>query len=268
VGPSGFQSQMADFNGDGKQDLIVAGSGANALGYRQGVGNGNFMPEQVLNAGSGLSAQGIVAVDYDGDGDMDLVAQEYVQSVANTGTITLYRNNGAASFTRVLLASGHPESYRVVAGDLNADGRTDLVYGKALSTVVYALQQPNGELGGEVVLPVTFGSAQGVLLGDMDNDNDLDIVVSNRANGVNAYFSVFSNDGNGVFSAPQSKATGIFPTALQLVDMNGDGRLDVVTAESVVGSRAGYYPQLANGTFGSRVVVLPTNTQLNSDQSR
>ena len=264
VGPSGFQSQMADFNGDGKQDLIVAGSGANALGYRQGVGNGNFMPEQVLNAGSGLSAQGIVAVDYDGDGDMDLVAQEYVQSVANTGTITLYRNNGAASFTRVLLASGHPESYRVVAGDLNADGRTDLVYGKALSTVVYALQQPNGELGAEVVLPVTFGSAQGVLLGDMDNDNDLDIVVSNRANGVNAYFSVFSNDGNGVFSAPQSKATGIFPTALQLVDMNGDRRLDVVTAESVVGSRAGYYPQLADGTFGSRVVVLPTNTQLNA----
>ena len=264
VGPSGFQSQMADFNGDGKQDLIVAGSGANALGYRQGVGNGNFMPEQVLNAGSGLSAQGIVAVDYDGDGDMDLVAQEYVQSVANTGTITLYRNNGAASFTRVLLASGHPESYRVVAGDLNADGRTDLVYGKALSTVVYALQQPNGELAAETALPVTFGSAEGVLLGDIDNDNDLDIVVSNRANGVNAYFSVFSNNGSGVFSATQSKATGIFPVARQLVDMNGDGRLDVVTGESVAGSRAGYYPQLSDGTFGSRVVVLPTNTQLNS----
>ena len=264
VGPSGFQSQMADFNGDGKLDLIVAGSGGNALGYRQGVGDGSFMPEQLLNAGSGLSAQGIVAVDYDGDNDMDLVAQEYVQSVANTGTITLYRNNGTASFTRVVLASGHPESYRVVAGDLNGDGRTDLVYGKALSTVAYALQQPSGELGAEVALPVTFGSAQGVLLGDMDNDNDLDIVVSNRANGVNAYFSVFSNDGSGVFSAPQNTTTGIFPTALQLVDMNGDGRLDVVTGQSVVGSRAGYYPQLANGTFGSRVVVLPTNTQLNS----
>ena len=264
VGPSGFQSQMADFNGDGELDLIVAGSGGNALGYRQGIGDGSFMPEQLLNAGSGLSAQGIVAVDYDGDGDMDLVAQEYVQSVANTGTITLYRNNGTASFTRVVLASGHPESYRVVAGDLNGDGRTDLVYDKALSTVAYALQQPNGELAAETALPVTFGSAEGVFLGDVDNDNDLDIVVSNRANGVNAYFSVFSNNGSGVFSAPQNTTTGIFPVARQLVDMNGDGRLDVVTGESVAGSRAGYYPQLSDGTFGARVVVLPTNTQLNS----
>lgn len=261
---SGFNSELADFNGDGNLDLIVAGSGANALGYRQGVGDGSFLEEQSLNAGTGLSVDAIVAVDYDLDGDIDLVALEYVQSVADTGAITLYRNDGSATFTRIVLRSDLPVSYQVGAGDLNGDGRPDVVFGKTETTVAYALQQSDGALGTEVLLPATLSSMAGVLLGDMNNDGDLDIVVGNRANGVNAYFSVFSNDGNGVFSAPQNKTTGNFPVVHQLVDMNGDGRLDVVTGESVVGSRAGYYPQLADGTFGSRVVVLPTNTQLNS----
>jgi surface-anchored protein len=263
LGVAGFQSQVADFNGDCQLDLIVAGSGADALGYRRGVGDGSFLPELSLNSGTGLSIQGIVAVDYDLDGDMDLIALEYVQSVENTGAVALFRNNGTASFTRVVLKGGLPTGYDVVAGDLNGDGRPDLVYNQGTS-VAYALQQPSGDLGPETMLPATLNSVSGVKLGDMNGDGDLDIVVGNRANNPNAYFSLFSNDGNGVFAAPQNKTTGIFPDVHKLADMNGDGRLDVVTGESVVGSRAGYYPQLADGTFGSRVVVLPTNTQLNS----
>jgi surface-anchored protein len=267
LGVPGFQSQLADFNGDGKPDMIVAGSGTDALGYRQGVGDGSFLPEQSVNAGTGLSAQGIVAVDYDVDGDMDFVALEYVQSGATTepgsGAVTLFRNDGTGSFTRVVLKSGLSAGYEVDAGDLNGDGRPDLVYNQDTS-VAYALQQPSGELGAETVLPATLNSISGVQLGDMDNDGDVDIVVGNRANNPNAYFSVFSNDGNAIFGAPQNKTTGIFPDLHALADLNGDGRLDVVTGESVVGSRAGYYPQLTDGTFGSREVVLPTNTQLNS----
>ncbi len=267
LGVPGFQSQVADFNGDGKLDLLVAGSGANALGYRQGVGDGSFLPEQSLNAGTGLSAQGIVAVDYDADGDMDFVALEYVQSgvttVPGSGAVTLFRNNGTASFTRVVLKSGLPAGYEVDSGDLNGDGRPDVVYNLD-TTVAYALQLPSGELGPEMVLPATLNSISGIQLGDMDNDGDLDIVVGNRANNPNAYFSVFSNDVNATFDAPLNKTTGIFPEVHALADLNGDGRLDVITGESVAGSRAGYYPQLADGTFGTRVVVLPTNTQLNS----
>jgi surface-anchored protein len=258
-------SVVADFNGDGKLDLITSGSGVEQLGYRQGLGGGNFLPEQGLNLGSGQRSGGLNTIDYDNDGDMDFVAAEAPSASSTSTQLVLYRNNGTASFTRNVLMSSNaaPSFFQLFPGDLNGDGRVDLVFRKGATSAVYALQQTDGSFGAEVTLATSPSNAF-PRLADMDNDGDLDVVVGNYATSGSGTITVFKNNGSGTFIASPSFNGGVSPNVLSLTDMNGDGLRDIVSSQSTNGSRAGYYPQLADGTFSARVNVMTAITALNS----
>jgi surface-anchored protein len=258
-------SVVADFNSDGKLDLVTSGSGVEQLGYRQGLGGGNFSPEQGLNLESGQRSGGLNTIDYDNDGDVDFVAAEAPSSSTPSTQLVLYRNNGTATFTRVVLMSSNttPSFFQLFPGDLNADGRVDLVYRKGASAAVYAIQQADGSFGAEVTLATSPSNAF-PRLGDIDNDGDLDVVVGIHAASGAGTISVFKNDGNGSFTLSSSFNGGVSPNVLRLTDMDADGRVDIVSSTNTAGSRAGYFPQFADGTFGPRVNVMTPITALNS----
>ena len=252
--------QLVDLNGDGKLDLAFSGAGG--VGYVLGIGNGNFLPVQYLVGSSG-ARNDMVAIDYDGDGDVDLLNLQ--SNATDTADIlSLYRNDGTANFTRVELITSLPRSSsQVEAADLDGDGRLDLVYGLGNTGVAYALQQANGSFASQVVLPVTLTTAS-VQVADLDADGDQDIVVGNRTGANNGALTVFKNSGTGVFTAAQTIPTGNFPSVLKITDMDGDGRVDIVTTQLIANTRVGWYPQLPGGTFGPRVNVMTAVTQLNS----
>jgi surface-anchored protein len=252
--------QLVDLNGDGKLDLAIAGAGG--VGYILGVGDGSFSPVQYLPGSIG-ARNDLVAIDFDGDGDVDLLNLQ-ANATDTADILSLYRNDGTANFTRVELITSLPRfSSQVEAADLNGDGRLDVVYGRGNTGVAYAMQQANGTLGSEVILPVTLTTASAQVT-DLDADGDHDIVVGNRTGANNGAITVFKNSGSGVFTAAQTISTGNFPSVLKLTDMNGDGRMDIVSTQLVANTRAGYFPQLADGTFGPRVNVMTAITQLNS----
>ena len=91
-----------------------------------------------------------------------------------------------------------------------------------------------------------------VALGDIDNDGDLDIVVTNRkANTV----GVLNNNGAGVFTTT-TFSTGVgkfgkFPMSVKLGDMNNDGDLDIVTTNASVGKKNGSIAILLGNGAGS-----------------
>jgi len=126
-------------------------------------------------------------------------------------------------------------------GDVNGDGVLDLLVGRSPQLSVGGLSllinSGNGSFLGAVSLP-GVSSPRSVVLGDMDNDGDLDAVVSDRGVlGTTDHYNdgvvVLMNDGLGHFLAQPLLAfatTDDEPAGLALGDLNGDGYLDVVVA--------------------------------------
>ncbi len=126
-GPFAWSVAVADLNGDGKPDLVVANSGSHTVGVLLGNGDGTFQPAATYDAGIGNSASVAVA-DVNGDGKPDLL-------VANTntgadGTLGVLLGNGDGTFQPVVTydsgSYGAVGPQSIAVADFNGDGKPDL----------------------------------------------------------------------------------------------------------------------------------------------
>jgi hypothetical protein len=192
-------------------------------------------------------------VDLDADGLQDLVVGSKIDPTATeTGLLFFFRNEGSARAPRLRLADTLrlAEAYNQAPafGDLNGDGRTDLVLGTWSGDVLYF----RGEAGpgarrftadSTVAFRLPRGSNAMPALGDLDGDGDLDLLVG-QSNGA---LSFYRNDGTP--GAPRfalaAERMGEISTgrrsAPALVDLDADGLLDLV-----LGSEAGGLTVLRN----------------------
>ncbi|MES2791685.1 MAG: FG-GAP-like repeat-containing protein [Planctomycetota bacterium] len=151
----------------------------------------------------------------------------------------------------------------VVTADVNGDGHLDMVVANSLSNNISVRFGDGFGTFGAVVNYSAGGKkakqTTTVAVGDVDGDGDLDIVVTNRkTNNV----SVLLNNGAGVFGAATLYDTGVknsgkFPTSVKLGDMDNDGDLDIVTANSNTGKNGSISILLGNGagSFGAANVT-------------
>jgi VCBS repeat protein/IPT/TIG domain-containing protein/exosortase sorting signal-containing protein len=217
--PGGFvdsdlgRGAVADFNNDGKSDLVISAYGT----LRIMLGNGDGTLAAPTDVGSG---GGLVMADFNGDGKPDLAV------VSNKVSILL--SNGNGTFTSAGNYSAGDTPSDVATGDFNGDGKTDLVVSNYPSNIVSILLG-NGD--GTFTGPVNYPAGNwplSVAVADFNGDGKTDIVVTNH---FDKAFSILLGNGNGTFSAPLSYATPeIFPSNLAVGDFNSDGRIDLVVA--------------------------------------
>ena len=222
-------STIADYNGDGFLDIYVSDHvGANILYKNNGDGTFTNVASEAGVDNDGLSS-GVVFTDYDNDGDEDL----YVGN--QTQPDVLYRNNGDGTFSDVTSEAGlgyGGESSCPEFGDYDNDGDFDLYlcnygYYGADPNILY---RNNGDgTFTDVTLVAGVGdSSQGAdaRFGDVDNDGDLDIYVSNRGQGNVLY----RNEGGGIFTDISQEA-GVdntsYGTGMGFGDYDNDGDLDI-----------------------------------------
>jgi tetratricopeptide (TPR) repeat protein len=254
---------VEDFDGDGLLDIVTSTfDPSGPLSFRRNDGRAGFSDRSVASGVAGqLGGQGVVAGDYDNDGDADLVVLRGAW-LFDDGRIrnSLLRNDGEGRFTDVtrkagLAAPAYP-SRAGAWGDYDDDGDLDLyVCNESRKYVADHADFPSQLFRNNGSGPFTEVALQagvtndryctGVTAGDYDNDGDLDLFVSNLEDD-----RLYRNRGDGTFEdmAPQAGVTGPAgrSSATWFFDYDNDGDLDLFVS-SLEDDRL--YRNRGDGTF-------------------
>jgi len=249
---------LARLDGDAHLDLAVADRWG-WVHVAKGNGDGTFGP--VTSVPVGVGADGIAAADLDGDGDLDLAVS--AEGMFTQGSAAVLWNDGAGVFSTQLSLTSTGRPSDVAAGDVNGDGRADLVtrdapvIGDEGGAVRVRLGSGDGTFGAPATLA---GAATALAVVDLDGDGVADVLVGDR-NSLSV--KVFFGAGDGTFAEPAASAIvaiGNVVTGIAAGDLDGDGVGDlVVTAGQTFDRPASFaarVPGLGGGALGLPVRFL------------
>jgi hypothetical protein len=215
---------VADVNGDGKPDLIVA-NGTNNVGVLLGNGDGTFQP--AVNYSSGGTGPSSVAVaDVNHDHRPDIV----VANASNSVGVLL--GNGDGTFqAAVLYSSGGSTANSVSIADVNGDGRPDLIVANNFDhTLGVLLGRGNGTFKPAVAYDSGGLFVWSAAVADVNGDGKRDLLAVNFDSGT---VGVLLGNGNGTFQTAVPYSVGPAPENPQSVaaaDVNADGKIDLIVA--------------------------------------
>lgn len=212
-----------------------------------------------------LTQGGAAWGDMDGDGDLDLVLSG--QDSAGNRQLRVYANGGGPGFainatqTEVFGLNNGLQAGEVALGDLNGDGRLDIVVtgnrGGAATRQILVARNNGGLSFGSIPVDAGSGLDGGEpALGDFDNDGDLDLAVSGLDAAGARQFRVYRNNGDATFDPNQIEVPGAagngYATRSGVAwgDYNNDGFLDLLVAGlSAGGRRLHIFTNNGNGGF-------------------
>lgn len=227
---SGGEMKWCDYDKDGKQDLAITGlygnSGRTHI-YHNEDNDSFLLVSNYMKGGSGT----LDWIDYDGDGFMDILTAGVDSSSANNYT-DLYQNNGNGTFSLQanFNAPKFGEPTAVDVADFNGDGKTDICFGGSNDTFFNfsALAFGTGS--------ATFNFQEFkrldiqnciVAAADIDNDGDMDILLSNFILRNDGVLNVKNTTNEKMISLyPNPASSGVFIEAkakisIQVINMAG-----------------------------------------------
>lgn len=223
---------VADFNGDGIPDLAVSNNG---YGYvvtiLLGNGDGTFTVGSSTTLPSwSVTPESIVAMDFNGDGKMDLAVTSSNTNSPASYVVTILLGNGDGTFTQGNTYTTGNDDLSMVGGDFNGDGIPDLAIANYYDdTVTILLGNGDGTFTPATGSPVPSGAGPfAIVAGDFNNDGNLDLATADYYADT---ITVLLGNGDGTFTASSAAPTaGGAPDGIAAGDFNGDGLLDIITA--------------------------------------
>jgi hypothetical protein len=235
----------ADFNGDGKVDLVVVDSIAlpNGLRVYLGDGTGHFAAPSVVSTDVHTPIA-VITTDVNGDGHADL-------ATVTGDSLQIFRGAGDGTFDSptVLLypdpIEGADGAVHVAAADLNHDGHIDLVTvaGNVIGGATVFLNSGSGTsfTRSKFQMPLQPANPIFVALADLDADGNVDIVTADQYGCTpwGSNLAVRLGNGDGTFGASNPQSIGYGPTCLNShwqpnyivpIDLNCDGVNDLIVA--------------------------------------
>ena len=241
----------ADFNGDGYMDLYL-GSSYNSNGgviyYNDGTGQLSTT-RSAVEASNATAGYLSVAVDWNGDGQMDIIK---LSTYGGSQTATLFTNNGYGStWTSSQLASGLANVTGVAAVDYNWDGAQDLLVSQQNGKVV--LVQNNAEIADGTAMHLHIVDSEGInaYYGNTVNlYNAAGVLVASQiinaqsgigSNDTSAQVSFYGLDPNETYSAEIVKITNGVSDNVTWTGLDASNGKEgyVLTAEAATGGHSG-----------------------------
>jgi hypothetical protein len=167
---------VGDFNGDMFADVVVAHSGESNVWVFLNDGQGGLQSPATVPL---AALDHIISADLNGDGHLDLVA-----TVQATSQVMVALGDGKGGFPSPTMTSYGPVNRpaQLIAGDLDGDGRPDVVVAAWNRAVGVYHTRSDGSLAPPRWYEAGAGAnSNGLELGDFDRDGRLDIAVADHA---------------------------------------------------------------------------------------
>lgn len=238
-----LDGEVGDFNRDGHLDLVVATGSADRVYLNDGTG-------QLVDTGQALGTGRtwcVVQGDFDRDGDLDFVAGK------DGAPNELWLNSGSGQFVASPIQMGAASTFALDAFDYDLDGDLDILEGNATGSIM-KIHRNNGagQFNDSGIVLETLGT-NAVRTGDLDRDGYPDFVAS----GQNGHRVWMNQDG--VTFMRSSADFGDFTHAMTLLDVDGDGALDIASGH--LGLQDKLYKNFGQGQFIQYPQLLaPQNT--------
>lgn len=264
--------RLGYFNSDSLLDIFIAGgiqgSPNSGVGRDIYINNGNYTFQKILNNGLPIIEEDTPfdIGDFDDDGDQDFIFSGF-DTFSSTNNTDVYVNNGQGSFTRANLTSlADNQEGDVKFFNANGDSLLDIVligfnYGRQADVYI------NNSIGSNYsfsldtnanLIPTFRGK---ISIGDIDNDNDDDLLIYGRESGSVYNTRLYLNTGSNYLQVPGIPFPNTDEGDFIFKDINLDGLVDVFGVVNNLDSmrnEASLYLNNGNGSFSSNRKLINT----------
>lgn len=241
--------ELGDLDGDLDIDLVyMTDSGHVLWAANSGSGAMGIVTLVVSVDGDPSNLTDVDLADMDGDQDLDIVFTEGENEISGWCA-----NDGAGNFGQASLYAWDP--IKLVPVDMDQDGDTDVAFSVG-GSIVWQENNGSGLMGASHSVYSGGSFHLWITAGDMDGDQDMDLVASTNADGPDPYeMHLFTSSANGQ-SWTMSNISSFYTQSgdAELADMDGDGDPDVIGSSyfyNGTNKKVRIYPNNGNGTFGT-----------------
>ncbi len=229
LGSCPFFVVIRDMDGDGRADMVTANKDANTVSIVLNTGEvGSISFAERVDLATGLKPYSVTVGDLDDDGKPDVAASAF-----EANNMVVFRNKstvGLVSFeVRQDFAVTTP--YSISIGDLDGDGKSDLVTGNLTSNNISVFRNTSvvGTISFAAKSDIAIGQRiYNVAIGDLDGDGKNDLATSNYTGNTVSVLRNIGTSGTIGFAAQVALPTGAGPNYVSIADMEGDGKPDLL----------------------------------------
>jgi prolyl-tRNA editing enzyme YbaK/EbsC (Cys-tRNA(Pro) deacylase) len=216
----------------GSYTVVATISDAN---YQGGVTNTLVINPQIIgqvsfvlssSPGVGNGPESVAAADVNGDGKIDLIS-------ANTdgNSLTVLTNNGSSGFVPAGNYSVGFFPTSIAVADVNGDGKTDLISANFSGNSLTVLTNDGSGRFGVAGTYSVGNNPVSVAVADVNGDGKTDLISADSGfSGAGETLTVLTNNGAGGFVVAGTYSVGNAPYSVAVADLNGDGKIDLISA--------------------------------------